>query len=153
MSKPNPHITKLSHIFINQYYLFTYLFRPSTTKYRPVPPYTDQITPSKELMPPSTDQVQPSTNQYCLILTQSNQVPISTAYYWPSTPKYQPYVVPALYRSSTTPYKPKLERISNVRSLLINLTSYQCTSGVEFDQGYLLFCLTFLKTGGGSSPR
>ena len=89
MSKPNPHITKLVHIFINQYYLFTYLFWPSTTKYRPVPPYTDQITPSKELMPPSTDQVQPSTNQYCLILTQSNQVPISTAYYWPSSSKYQ----------------------------------------------------------------
>ena len=40
-------------------------------------------------MSPSSDQVQPSTNQYCLKLTQYNQVPISNALYWPSSPKYQ----------------------------------------------------------------
>ena len=68
------------------------------------------------------DQVQPSTNQYRRILTQFLQVPTSSALYLPSATKYQPV----------------FERISTCRSF-INLTSYQFTSGVEFDQGYLSF--------------
>ena len=55
-------------------------------------------------------------------------MPSSTALKWPSTTKYQPV----------------FESISTGRSLLINLTSYQFTSGVEFDQGYLSFFLAIL---------
>ena len=43
---------------------------PSTTKYQPVPPFTDQA--------PS------STNQYRPLLTQYHQVPTSIALYWVS---------------------------------------------------------------------
>ena len=88
----------------------------STTKYRPVPPYTDPVTPrNNQCRPlltkyqpvlPHTNPVQPNTNQCHLILTQYLQVPIRTNLNW----------------LRTTKYKPLFERISTGRSLLINLT-------------------------------
>ena len=67
----------------------------------------------------------------------------STALFRPSITKYQ--LVPQYndpVPSSNNQYRPLLTSISTGRSLAINLTSYECTSAVEYDQGYLsfLFC-------------
>ena len=64
----------------------------------------------------------------------------STALFRPSITKYQ--LVPQYndpVPSSNNQYRPFLTSISTGKSLAINLTSYECTSGVDFDQGFLSF--------------
>ena len=77
----------------------------------------------------NTDQYHPILTQYYQVTTSTTptqllQVPTSNALYWPSVTKYQA----------------AFERISTCRYFL-NLTTYQFTSGVEFDQGYLSFLI------------
>ena len=66
-------------VVLTQFHLIsssTKLHWPSTTKYQPVPPHTDPVSPR--------------TNQYCPLLTQFHHVSTSIALFWPSTSKYQP---------------------------------------------------------------
>ena len=103
---------------------------PNSDLFNLTPKYFLPLLPCSDLVPPSTEPVPPSTKQCCPILTQYHNASTSTAFYWPSTTKYQPlppYTDPVSplvvhqvqtsidqYWTSTTLYRPSTTKYQSV---------------------------------------
>ena len=112
------YIYRHKNLVLTQFHLIpssTKLHWPSTTKYQPVLPHTDQVPPN--------------TNQHRLLLTHYYHVSTSSPSYWRSIIIYQP----PLYYTDQVPTSAAKCQKRNVRLSFVDLRWVQLYDSLVFD--------------------